>query len=318
MVATRNSQGQRGTNNNEVGDGTNRGNNTTTNGGKQSWKNNKKNKQNKKKDGHKKKALDFVPSTKEMNNHIFQCPHETSDKNQYNRTVEELASYVRKDLDYGQDMAYLIRNEKAPTMSGPEKINHATASEEDKFMWKEQMKELFVRKKTYKQNLSSLYSVIMGQCSQAMKDELSANETFKEIDVEQTDCVVLLGIIRSVAYKFHSKKHPFSSLYEAQSKLYSCKQAQNESVTDYKTRFTAMVKALEFYGGALGKDPGLTAYVLEADGYTTKVMNLIKANDRQRKIIEKAQNEAIERYKAMAFLRAVSFYYLHKMMTMRY
>ena len=85
-----------------------------------------------------------------MNNHVFQCPHETSDKNQYNRTVEDLVAYVRKEFEYGTDVAYSIRNERNPDMKGPEKIDHINANKEEKFMWKEQMRELFVRKKTYK------------------------------------------------------------------------------------------------------------------------------------------------------------------------
>ena len=39
-------------------------------------------------------APTFKGSVKEMNGHVFQCFGETSNKNQFNRTVEELDGYI--------------------------------------------------------------------------------------------------------------------------------------------------------------------------------------------------------------------------------
>ena len=58
-------------------------------------------------------------SVKEMSGHVFQCYGETSNKNQFNRTVEELDGYIGINLKHSEDIKKMVKKMKDTVIAIP-------------------------------------------------------------------------------------------------------------------------------------------------------------------------------------------------------
>ena len=54
-----------------------------------------------------------------MNGYVFQCYGETSNKNQFNRTVEELDGYIGINLKHSKDVKKMIKKMKDTVIAMP-------------------------------------------------------------------------------------------------------------------------------------------------------------------------------------------------------
>ena len=64
-------------------------------------------------------APEFKGSVKEMNGHVFQCYGETSNKNQFNWTVEELDGYIGINLKHSEDVKKMVKKMKDTVIAMP-------------------------------------------------------------------------------------------------------------------------------------------------------------------------------------------------------
>ena len=72
--------------------------------------------------------------------------------------------------------------------------------------------EAYVKRKAiYRQNKSSLYSVVMGQCNDAMKSKLKGMSAYSTTD-EKSDVIELLKLIRQSTFDFQSNQYPFLTI----------------------------------------------------------------------------------------------------------
>jgi hypothetical protein len=84
--------------------------------------------------GEQKNKAIFKGSTPEMNNNVFECCDEQSDRRQYSKSLEALQAYVKKNLRHPDDLAKLFGEEmKEPTVAKPTALL-TTATEMDKLI----------------------------------------------------------------------------------------------------------------------------------------------------------------------------------------
>ena len=213
--------------------------------------------------GYKKKFSSYAGATEEMNKHVYQCTTETDNRNQYTRTTEELLQYINKHISKNkQDILYAIKNLEETVITEPDNPPE-DASTTDIYRWKAKIDRHLQREDDYKSNLGTVYSVIYGQCSDQMKAELKTSQRFKDIDKDQLDCISLLGEIRAVAYEFESKKNIYVTMDDALRNFSNIHQHKNESLTEFKDRFDATIKALEYHGHDLGRNLNLIEHELK-------------------------------------------------------
>ena len=86
-----------------------------------------------------------------MNGHVFQCYGETSNKNQFNRTVEELDGYIEIILKHSEDVKKMVKEMKDTVIAMP--VNPKDdASKTDLKIW-DKMIEIYVNRiNTYAEN----------------------------------------------------------------------------------------------------------------------------------------------------------------------
>ena len=224
-----------------------------------------------------------------MNGHVFQCFDECSGKNEFARTVQALAEYIVKNLKQPGDMTSLTKSLTLPTIEVPEDL---AENETSKFLlkvWEQQVTNYTIRLDLLRSNLKVVYTVIWGQCSEAMQVKLKTATNFKKMD-DACNSVWLLKEIQAVMQQFEGQRFLHLALDEAKTKYYAYKQAYETPLATYIEEIMALVDVIEHYGGDLCSDPGLIAIApgdtdevkkKNARNKTLALSVLKRANDRR-------------------------------------
>jgi hypothetical protein len=158
-----------------------------------------------------------------MNRHVFQYHEETSERNQFVQTSEELESYVGLHINhYPDDMKRMIKEMADIKILPP--ANHSDQAERTEIrLWEETVEAYFERSAMYNTNICPLYSIIWSQCSDGMQAKLKANKDFEDIKTN-TDSLAQLMEIKGIAYTFESQRNMYLVINNAKTELYSQKQ----------------------------------------------------------------------------------------------
>jgi hypothetical protein len=129
----------------------------------------------------------FKGATAGMNGNVFECFEEQSDRCQYAKTVEALEGYVKKNLNFSDDLSILFAVvSKAPVLVRPP-APAAGADDTDTLIWQEEVKKFVKRKRALAGNLASMRALVWGQCSEGMKAKIKSSD--KYIDkTKDNDC----------------------------------------------------------------------------------------------------------------------------------
>ena len=112
------------------------------------------------------------------------------------------------------------------------------------------------RRQLFRQNKAILYSVVLRQWTQAMKNRLEGEGSFEHID-KYSDVIKLLNIINSISYSYKSKPHPFLSVHQPMKAFYASYQQTTMSYDSYMEPITNLRDAIVHCGGSMGYHPFL-------------------------------------------------------------
>ena len=194
----------------------------------------------------------FKGDTEDMNGNVFQCFSEQRDRRQYEKTVEALEGYVKKTLKYHEDIADLfdLDEMRNPEIQKPKELGEK-ATDLDKAIQQEEAKDYVKRTRILKSNMSTIFSVIWGQCSEDMKTKLKSTPGFAEATKE--DCTWLLKKIKGISLKFDEKRNGFLSALDARGSFLNCRQKQGQTNVSYRDEMKAWADTIEFYGGSVAE-----------------------------------------------------------------
>ena len=107
-----------------------------------------------------------------------------------------------------------------------------------------------------------MFSVILGQCTDAMIARLKGQDIFEEVEAE-SDALCLLKMICGIAFNFESQKYVHLSMHEAMRRYYLTKQDRNMTCQAYLDLHTNNWEVVEHCSGMVGVHPGLINAALE-------------------------------------------------------
>jgi hypothetical protein len=204
---------------------------------------------------------DFKGVTDDMSGNVFECYEEQNDRRQYAKTLEALESYVKKKLQYSEDLASLfvedMKEPKVPLPTDPT-ANGATSTTLSDMIYAEEVKQYVKRKASLTSNLATIHAVVWGQCSDAMKAKIKSLTDYKE-KTEANDCFWLLKKIKAVTLQFDEKRNVFISLLDARTSLLNCRQQQGQSASDYLETLRGWADTIEYHGGTVAENFTLIA-----------------------------------------------------------
>ena len=158
-------------------------------------------------------------------------------------------------------------------------------------LYKKDIKIWSKRESLYRQNKSSMFSIVLGQCSEAMKVKLESETDYKKIS-SKSDVIKLLKMIRNVAFAFESKRYPLLAVHTEIKGLYGNYQKSYMGCDSYMESFQNLVQVIEHCGGDFGNHPTLIKYNLKQKGITAPDSTKSK----------NALEESKEAYLAISFL----------------
>ena len=97
-----------------------------------------------------------------------------------------------------------------------------------RFKWQQKFTTYAKRKEMLDSNLRTLYSLIWGQCSEALQNKIKEIPTFEIMNIG-SDPIALLKAIRAVAYHFEHTKWKMQALQEAMVRFHKLRQARKET-----------------------------------------------------------------------------------------
>lgn len=210
----------------------------------------------------------------------------------YTKTTKEVAEYVGWTYKYGGDIHSAIEHGRKPSITKPVDVGK-NASETDSLIWKKQVDEYVKRVILLGENIKSVYSLIFGQCTEALQAKLAGQQDSKKIS-EQGDVIALLQNIKATMFSFQGQKHDAHALSDARRHFYALRQDKHTSCQQYLETFQNSVDVITHCGGNIGPDDGLVDADLKRKGTTRS-----SAGD---STIAEAEAEAKERFLACLFL----------------
>eukprot|EP00957_Ditylum_brightwellii_P051224 3883227-Ditylum_brightwellii.AAC.2 len=155
------------------------------------------------------RAPKFEGHTAELKGHIYNAVYALQ-ANLFVIMIRELAEYAERACNDLGDICKAILEQ--------EDVNCKLSTLEPEFQ-EEDMKSIaailiqkeynnFMKQKaTYKQNKTHMYVVTCVQCAKAMQAKLESDDDFK-IAADTSDVILLLQLIKKVAYQYKSHRYP--------------------------------------------------------------------------------------------------------------
>ena len=121
----------------------------------------------------------------EMNGHVFQCYEETSKRNQFEKTIEELGRYAATHLTYAKNIKMMPKSLKEVVF--PEPVDPPfSATRTTIRIWEKEVDLYMERKQSYSENKWTIYAIVIGQCSNSIKTKLKGLDDFDTWDASMT------------------------------------------------------------------------------------------------------------------------------------
>lgn len=132
----------------------------------------------------------------------------------------------------------------------------------------EEMKIFANRRNILKQNLTKLYGVVIGQCTQSLQAEVAGDDNCA-IKSRKYDSVWLLKKLKNLSAGFNKSVSPFQSLVNSLVGFYTLRQYREESIEDYRQRFEAAWNTVSMNKGSLHSHPVFNKHIQSLDSNMT-------------------------------------------------
>jgi len=134
------------------------------------------------------------------------------------RTTESIAEHAARTFIKAGDLRNALINQERPDYPPPEapkkdKTGNYDILELEQF--RNNVKLVQAKKAALDDNLKSAFSLILGQCSRAVRDRLKSEREWKAID-EDSDPIRLLKLIQKSLYTQQTTKEPTHAFMDAE------------------------------------------------------------------------------------------------------
>ena len=193
---------------------------------------------------------------------------------------------------YGSDARLAVKNLRPTNIELPEDpaVNATTM---ECRMWEKEVDEAVRRRAYFKENLKTIYSLVWGQCTDALCAKLEGLETHETL-AQRGDSLGLLQVIKGVVYNFQDQKYQQQSLDDATRHFYTMYQGKYTTTQAFLEQFQNVVDDIDHCGATIGNHAAGIAAVYESAGIDPDFTDECER--------EAAQMEAKSRYLATAFI----------------
>jgi len=142
----------------------------------------------------------------------------------------------------------------------------ATAKDGEKLKYKLQIEAIVKRENTLEENIGKLYSVIMGQCTELIKENIKQTTGYVVIS-EAQDGLAALQMIRKISLNFEDFKYLPLATVQVKKQYFGFKQEPGTTILQYHTSFLNMRNAFNNCRACSGIDTGVVNWmIIQAHG----------------------------------------------------
>ena len=195
-----------------------------------------------------------------LQGHIYDWTGERSPE-RYIRTTREISTYV--GVAYPKYTADLTAAVDTLELTDPEEPAAPDPANLVAFeRWKYVYKEYMMKMQEYTNFRSGLYNLVMGQCTEALKECLKSHEDF--IGSNQNGIAQLI-LIRSLLHTFEERRKLADGLSDVKTAFYKLRQGKYMKLERYHEIFLTQVEVLDEVGVTIA-DTALEQHVAEQHG----------------------------------------------------
>mmetsp|Transcript_1121 Transcript_1121/g.2410 ORF Transcript_1121/g.2410 Transcript_1121/m.2410 type:complete len:630 (-) Transcript_1121:237-2126(-) len=198
----------------------------------------------------------FRSKIKEIEDDTFNVGHNKF-KAQFDESRENVASYVARTIggEHGNLVAKEIKTGERQRVDFPPALA-ANADPDEAAVRQVLVEGVGKSRLKLKGARPTGFSIVMAQCSQAVKDKIHASENFETID-ENSEVHHLITLIQRVCTGFEEHRAQTYGIVEAMFQLHCYVQEYNQSVSKYIKNHKALWEASEAFGASPGFHDGL-------------------------------------------------------------
>jgi hypothetical protein len=194
----------------------------------------------------------FKSKLKELEDNTFDNTGPNDAANFY-RLFKNIANYLQ--LQHGANVSKAVQKMSAITITIPAvpqpKLDPTTKTTIpvtliEEYLWKEDHKKMTARKDKYNKNMPMAYIIIYNQCSNSLKNDLEASDTFQAVNARQ-DPITLLKLVQGLCCSYNSKTQSVMATVASHKKLFTYFQCDGVDNSTYHWEFMAHIKAIETY-----------------------------------------------------------------------
>ena len=185
---------------------------------------------------------------------IFDCS-DYKQADTFVNTLKRISEYIGAHYEHGGDIRSSILQGTTITLTIPtapvfaDPIAPTVAEQTLQLIFKGKI-DVYIKRETMLQdNIQKAYSLILGQCTDLLQSKLKQQAQWAAISSSQ-DAIELIGLIKTITFKFEDQKFLPLALYQSKANLYSLRQG-NMSNHDYLQRFQNLVDVATAYNGQL-------------------------------------------------------------------
>ena len=245
-----------------------------------------------------KNSHSFKGNTDGMKGNVFQCYGETTDRQQFTKTIGVLREYINKTFDFPQDVASVCTSFKLTPPVQPKDLSDEEyeKNKTKKMIWETQVKSYVKRLETLESNSRAVYAIVWGQCSAMMQSKLESLAEYESKN-KDCDCEWIIHEIQGITHRFDSTRNIFISLDDAWSLFYAYRQSTEQSLHDFLKDFQCLVQVLEHYGAVFGHELPFQQAVRE------RIKSTAPDDTTDANITKLCVSAAKKRYIAICFLK---------------
>jgi hypothetical protein len=185
---------------------------------------------------------------------IFDCS-DYKQADTFVNTLKRISEYIGAHYKHGGDIRSSILQGTTITLTIPtvpvfaDPIAPTVAEQTLQLIFKGKIDAYIKRETMLQDNIQKAYSLILGQCTDLLQSKLKQQAQWAAISSSQ-DAIELIGLIKTITFKFEDQKFLPLALYQSKANLYSLRQG-NMSNHDYLQRFQNLVDVATAYNGQL-------------------------------------------------------------------
>ena len=236
------------------------------------------------------KAAKFEGRCADLRGHVYDCSNPRQAADEFTRTTKEIAQYT--GAKFSAEVKITIETLQIPSLQLPDDPP-AEATVTQMRIWERRVDAYVKAEVTLESDLKKAYSLVYGQCSDALWAKLEAIPNHATI-AANADVIGLLKNIKSATFSFQSQKYEPHALHEAKRRFYQTSQHKSTTCQGYLETFQNSVEVLMYSGGDIGTDTGLVEKALASQGLTMETATVEQ--------LENSRDYAKQAYLACAFL----------------